>query len=228
MIGLEYICKFYDCEYKEVAEKLNISRQAINSWLRGKKRIPINRLVQLSKMFDNIPQQYFQKEITEIDKLEIQKIRAKNNMGEHLYVYSDPITGEVIGEEIVDDPNHIEHIEYLQEQINKNNCLKRAKDYFDSKSFIDKDNNNELHTSINLFNEFIDIVESGIDVSIIHNVLNGMKMYNENIQENNEIAKGVAKVISNYVDNEGRKVRELIELGFYTNDEIALEDKKIK
>jgi transcriptional regulator with XRE-family HTH domain len=70
MIGLEFICKTFQIEYKKLAEILGITPQTINSWLRGKRKISQDKLNKLSDYFD-LPKEYFQKELTEDEMREI-------------------------------------------------------------------------------------------------------------------------------------------------------------
>lgn len=64
---------------QDVADKLNVSKQTINKWEKSLRPIPEARLKQLSEEF-NISVKYFQKELSEIDKLEIQKIKLNNEI----------------------------------------------------------------------------------------------------------------------------------------------------
>ena len=41
MIGLEYILKLWNVTQQELADKLDIKRQNIDAWIRGKRKIPI-------------------------------------------------------------------------------------------------------------------------------------------------------------------------------------------
>jgi len=79
MIGFEYICKLHGIQYKEIAEMLMISKQTINSWTSGVRKIPKKYLPILSQRF-KIPEVYFQKEFSKIDEIEIQKMRLKNEL----------------------------------------------------------------------------------------------------------------------------------------------------
>lgn len=79
MIGLEYICNLYNIQYKEIAEMLGISKQTINSWVTGRRKIPRKYLPSISKKFD-ISEEYFQKEINDVDKLIIQKLKLENEL----------------------------------------------------------------------------------------------------------------------------------------------------
>jgi transcriptional regulator with XRE-family HTH domain len=78
MIGLEYILKLFEITQQYLADKLEIKRQNIDSWIRGKRNIPKKYLPTLSEIF-NIPVEYLQKEIDDIDKLRLQKIKLMND-----------------------------------------------------------------------------------------------------------------------------------------------------
>lgn len=70
MIGLEYIVKEFQMEYKEVAKDLGISPQTMQDWLKGRRKIPVKRLEQLSIIF-NLPESFFQKELIFTEKGEV-------------------------------------------------------------------------------------------------------------------------------------------------------------
>jgi transcriptional regulator with XRE-family HTH domain len=59
-------------QHIELAEKLGIKKQNINLWIKKKQNIPKKYLPILEETF-GIKKEYFNKEIDEIDKLEIQK-----------------------------------------------------------------------------------------------------------------------------------------------------------
>ncbi|WP_338593220.1 helix-turn-helix transcriptional regulator [Paenibacillus sp. Y5S-9] len=71
MIGLEFIVKVYNGTYKKLAEKLGIASPTIMGWLSKKRPIPQSKLEALSKMF-GIDEVYFQKELSEVEKIEIE------------------------------------------------------------------------------------------------------------------------------------------------------------
>ena len=77
MIGLEHICKVYDIKHVDLAEKLEIKKQNINFWVTEKRNIPKKYLPKLAEIFD-LPEEYFQKELTNEDKLKIEKKRLNN------------------------------------------------------------------------------------------------------------------------------------------------------
>jgi plasmid maintenance system antidote protein VapI len=76
MIGLEYILSLYNVSHVSLAEELGIKRQNINLWIKGKGKIPKKYLPVLSKKF-RIDEKYFQKELGDLDKLAIQRIKIK-------------------------------------------------------------------------------------------------------------------------------------------------------
>lgn len=79
MIGLEYILKLYDMKQQELSDNLEIKQQNIDSWIKGKRKIPRKHLPKLSKIF-KLPEEYFQKELTDIDTLIIQKEKLKKEL----------------------------------------------------------------------------------------------------------------------------------------------------
>jgi transcriptional regulator with XRE-family HTH domain len=72
MIGLEFVCKVFIKEQKELAEMLKIAPPNISAWLKGTREIPTKYLPELSKVFSGLSIEYFQKELTYVDELKIQ------------------------------------------------------------------------------------------------------------------------------------------------------------
>ena len=87
MIGLEYILALYNINHSKLAEELGIKRQNINQWTSGKSKIPKKYIPILSEKFDNIPEEYFQKEIADIDKIKIQRIKLDNEIERYKVLY---------------------------------------------------------------------------------------------------------------------------------------------
>lgn len=71
-IGLEFIVKTFDEKYRRVAEHLGVSPTTIADWVKGRRKIPIERLKQLSEYF-RLKEEYFQKELSRLEEIEIQK-----------------------------------------------------------------------------------------------------------------------------------------------------------
>lgn len=79
MLGLTYIRKIYGFSMDELAIKLEVSKQTISKWENLKIPISLDRVKQLSEIF-SIPENYFSKELNEIEKLEVQKIKIINEL----------------------------------------------------------------------------------------------------------------------------------------------------
>ncbi|PZT54354.1 hypothetical protein [Paenibacillus silvae] len=73
-IGLDYICKIYNMEFKELAIRMKTTPQNLNAWLRRKRSIPPKRIDQLVDIFPKIPPELFGKELLTSEKLLIQEI----------------------------------------------------------------------------------------------------------------------------------------------------------
>ncbi|MDA2175223.1 helix-turn-helix domain-containing protein [Bacillus cereus] len=79
MNGLEYILGLYNMQHLELAEKLGIKKQNINLWIKGRQNIPKKYLPILEETF-GLSASYFIKELSEVDKLEIQKEKLKREL----------------------------------------------------------------------------------------------------------------------------------------------------
>lgn len=110
MNGLEYILGLYNIQHIELAEKLGIKKQNINMWIKGKQNIPKKYLPVLEETF-KINREYFSKDLTEIDKLEIQKEKLKHEIEPVINNYEEEFS---IGEE----NDIIKKTIYNKEEIN--------------------------------------------------------------------------------------------------------------
>lgn len=79
MIGLEYILSLYNMQHIDLAERLGIRKQNINLWIKGRQNIPKKYFPILEEIF-GIKQEYFIKELNEIERLEIQKEKLKKDL----------------------------------------------------------------------------------------------------------------------------------------------------
>jgi len=71
MKGLEFILKFNNMSFTDLAEKLGITKQNISMWMSGNRKIPKKYVNTLSEIF-NVDKEYLTKEIDLIDGLNIQ------------------------------------------------------------------------------------------------------------------------------------------------------------
>lgn len=70
MLGITYVREKNNITITELAEKLQISKQAISQWEKEIDCIPSKRLKQLSELF-KVPEEYFLLEMTMINKIKI-------------------------------------------------------------------------------------------------------------------------------------------------------------
>lgn len=78
MLGLEFITKMQQIEYKDIAKYLDISPQTVSDWIKGKRKVPKARAKQLSELF-NVNEELIGKELTEEEQLKIHyKLSQKN------------------------------------------------------------------------------------------------------------------------------------------------------
>ncbi len=139
MIGLEYILALYNIQHVELAEKLEIKKQNINLWVKKKQKIPKKYLPILEKIF-GLDQKYFSKELSEIEKLEIQKEKLKKDLKPVIKKHEKQfIAGEVndIVEVPVYDKEEMNTIERDIEKAKLVSRFKEALDVVDDNPYID-------------------------------------------------------------------------------------------
>lgn len=200
MIGLEYICKLYDKKFINIAEELGVARQIVNIWIKGKKPIANKHLPKLSEIF-NLPEEYFQKELEELDKLEIQKIKFHNEASRY---------GDTFDEQYTD---------YEIDIIKITNEIREAvKKRFDEEAMIAHQTPYEVLEAtkevITLYEKLTKIIKhGGIDINMIDNVLNGMINYqlgksSSRYEFTNEVAKLVGQEQTKQTEEYKREMAE--------------------
>lgn len=74
MICLEYILELHHMSQAELADALGIKPQNLTLWLKGKQDVSKKHLPAMEKIF-GVPQEYFQKELTQIRAIELQYLK---------------------------------------------------------------------------------------------------------------------------------------------------------
>ena len=167
MIGLEYILSLYNMRHIELAEKLGIKKQNINLWIKGKQKISKKYLPVLEELF-NINQEYFNKELTELDKLEIQKEKLKKDLKP---VITDHYEKFLVGEE----EGFKEVPIYDKEEMNQiENDIEKAKIVTKLKSSMDIVDNNPYMDTYKLFAE---IMEKSQHEPLVHKTIEALAHY---------------------------------------------------
>lgn len=167
MIGLEYILSLYNMQHIELADKLGIKKQNINLWIKGKQNIPKKYLPVLEELF-NINQEYFKKELTDIEKLEIQKEKLKKDLNP---VIMDSYEKFLIGEE----EGFKEIPVYDKKEINKiENDIEIAKITSKLKDAMSVVDNNPYMDTYKLFAE---LMEKSQHEPLVHKTIEALAHY---------------------------------------------------
>ncbi|QIZ06458.1 transcriptional regulator [Priestia megaterium] len=169
MNGLEYILNLYNMQHIELAEKLGIKKQNINLWIKGRQNIPkkyLPVLVELFGLYDG----FFVKELTEIDKLEIQKEKLKRDL--HPVIKSHDMQfsiGEVndLVEVPIYDKEEMNSIERMIEKTRLVSRFKKAIEIVDDHPYLDT------------FNLVVELLEKSQHEAVLHKTVEALGHYFE-------------------------------------------------
>ena len=169
IIGLEYILTLYDIQHIELAEHLGIKKQNINLWIKGKQKIPKKYIPILEEYF-GINKEYFNKNIDEIDKLEIQKEKLKRDLNpiikkQQLVYVTDEINNMV--KRPIYDKEEINSLERNIEKAKVINKFKSALEIVDPNPYIDT------------YKLITEILEKAQEEIIVHKTIQALAHYLE-------------------------------------------------
>ena len=169
MIGLEYILSIYNMQHIELAERLGIKKQNINLWIKGRQNVPKKYLPILEKLF-GIKQEYFTKELNEIEKLEIQKEKLKKDLNPVIKKHEQQFSiGEV--NDLVEVPI------YDKEEINTmERTIEKAKLISKFKEAMDIVNDNPYMETYKLV---VELMEKVPHEAIVHKTIQALAHYFE-------------------------------------------------
>lgn len=167
MIGLEYILNLYNMQHVELAEKLGIKKQNINMWIKGRQNIPKKYLPVLEEIF-SIDQNYFKENLTEIQKLEIQKEKLKKDLKPIIKKYDQQfMSGDI--NDLVEVPVYDkEEINTIERDIEKAKLVSRFKESLDI-----VDNNPYIDT----YKLIVELLEKAQHESIVHKTIEALAHY---------------------------------------------------
>lgn len=169
MIGLEYILNLYNMQHVDLAEKLGIRKQNINMWIKGKQNIPKKYLPILEELFE-LDQGYFYKEITEIEKLEIQKEKLKKDLKPIIKKQEQQfMIGKIndIVEVPIYDKEEINTIERNIEKAKLTSRFKKVLDIVDDNPYMDT------------YKLIIELLEKSQHEVIVHKTIEALAHYYE-------------------------------------------------
>ncbi|MEI3602780.1 helix-turn-helix domain-containing protein [Oceanobacillus sp. SE10311] len=169
MIGLEYILDLYRMQHIELAEKLGIKKQNINLWIKGKQNISKKHLPTLENIF-GIEAKYFSKELTELEKLEIQKEKLKRDL--------QPVIMKHEEQFLIGDENDLVEVPvYDKEEINQiEHDIERAKLIEKFREMINK---TEHHPYLDTFKLILELLDKAQHEPTFHKTIEGLAHYLE-------------------------------------------------
>lgn len=169
MVGLEYILSLFNMQHIDLAEKLGIKKQNINLWIKRKQNIPKKYLPILSELF-GIEEEYFIKELTEVEKLEIQKEKLKQDLNPVIKNHEQQfLIGDI--NDIVEVPVYDkEEMNTIERNIEKAKLISRFKQTIEM-----VDDNPKIDT----FKLIIELLEKSQHEAILHKTIEALAHYLE-------------------------------------------------
>ena len=172
--GLEYILSLYQVQHIELAEKLGIKKQNINLWIKGKQNIPKKYLPVLEGLF-GINLSYFTKELTDIDKLEIQKEKLKQDLKPIVERQKEEFRVDEESDYLVKVPVYDkEELNTIERAIEKAKLVERFKQVIDN---IDENPYMDTYALI------VELLEKAQHEAIFHKTIEALAHYLEVLPE---------------------------------------------
>lgn len=172
--GLEYILSLYQVQHIALAEKLGIKKQNINLWIKGKQNIPKKYLPVLEGLF-GINRSYFTKELTDIDKLEIQKEKLKQDLKPIVERQKEEFRVDEESDYLVKVPVYDkEELNTIERSIEKAKLVERFKQVID---IIDENPYMDTYALI------VELLEKAQHEAIFHKTIEALAHYLEVLPE---------------------------------------------
>jgi transcriptional regulator with XRE-family HTH domain len=153
----------------ELAEKLGIKKQNINLWIKGRQKVPRKYLPVLAELF-GLDVNYFLKDLTEIDKLEIQKEKLKRDLKPIIKSHDTQfLIGEIndLAEVPIYDKEEMNSMERTIEKAKLVSRFKVAIDMVDENPFSDT------------FKLIVELLEKAQHEAILHKTIEALGHYYE-------------------------------------------------
>jgi len=153
-------------QHIELAEHLGIKKQNINLWIKGKQNIPKKYLPILQELF-HVDTSYFNKELTEIEKLEIQKEKLKFELQPIIKGHKQIL--EEGASKLKEVPVYDqEEINKIERSIEKAKIVQRFKESLET---VDE------HPFMDTYRIIIELLEQAGTEIIFHKTLQGLAHY---------------------------------------------------
>jgi len=185
IFGLTFIRGLTNKSMQEIADRLSISKQAINQWESCKRPIPKKRLEQLQEIFEGIPKDYFGKYITENEKNEIEYIKLKqdyNKLEKSLEAESDEQGNKIICINSDQDLQKASELEMISLKMNRLNTIQKINNLLEFNELRVVDSGiTYAETIVEIYDSLSEIVKNKItsyyDLSILSDILFILKIY---------------------------------------------------
>jgi transcriptional regulator with XRE-family HTH domain len=196
MIGLTLARELYRLTLEELATRIDVTKQSISLWEKDGK-IPEKRLKDLSRVLC-IPENYLLKELSELDKLKIEKIVLENKLEDSVVIVDEPIfdeKGNIISKnQKCYQSDIIETIEDINKKIGKLQLIEEIQ------NTVEKSEINEY-----ALKSLIEILDNKrVNKAVIVQILKAIKLAqsNENTEDNdvNQMIR-IIKVLENKQKN---------------------------
>ena|SRR5690606_21438095 len=157
-------------QHAELARRLGIKKQNINLWIKGKQKIPKKHLPVLEEIF-RLDATYFTKELTEVDKLEIQKEKLKQDLKPIIEKTKTEFRVDEANDYLVDVPVYDkEELNKIERDIEKAKLVERFKNVLD---VVDK------HPYKDTFYLILELLEKAQHEPILHRTIEALAHYLE-------------------------------------------------
>lgn len=156
-------------QHIELAERLGIKKQNINLWIKRKQNISKKHLPTLESIF-GIDAKYFSKELTDLDKLEIQKEKLKQDLHPVIMKHEEQF---LIGEksDLVEVPVYDkEEINQIERDIEKAKLIEK---------FRNMVNRTEHQSHLDTFKLVLELLDKGQHEPTFHKTIEGLAHYLE-------------------------------------------------
>jgi len=137
IIGLEKVIKIFNFNANQLAKELGLSRYTVYDWLRGRRKIPQERINQLAsiRQFKYLDREVFQKKIDDVDEIEIEIARSKYLSDRDSTEVEDEFHGVPIPvDPYAEDRQMLIELKDMVQEVERVKSLAFNKDYLESLS----------------------------------------------------------------------------------------------
>lgn len=180
MIGLEYMIKLNDITQQEIADKLGIKQQNIDLWIRKTRSIPLKYISKLAEIFVEVPEvfngqieRFLQKDLDDMDKIKIQKIKLFNDCRKLDLLAEDigAFNYEPSGESFTNILNHVRRSIHFRFKSEKNNKVE-----FQTRGIVNSIKINEDIITISLQENSKLAIEVSFDKNLKNDFIENIKI----------------------------------------------------